>query len=70
MMQRYAVVVDPVGTGQEFPAAFREAEVETVAVLVTAMPIEPYRASWHPENFQHIHVSDGDLTGLAVVLRA
>ena len=70
LMQRYAVVVDPVGTGKEFPAAFREAEVETVAVLVTAMPIEPYRESWHPENFQHIHVYDGDLTGLADVLRA
>jgi hypothetical protein len=64
-MQRYAVIVDPVGTGQEFPAAFRDAGVEPVAVTTTAEPIEPYRESWHPENFQHIHVYDGDLAKLA-----
>jgi hypothetical protein len=66
----YAVVVDPVGTGQEYPAAFREAGVETVAVLATETPAEPYRPSWHPENFQHIHVFDGDLDSLAATLRA
>jgi biotin carboxylase len=69
-MQRYAVVVDPVGTGQEYPAAFREAGVEVVAVLSTPEPAEPYRPSWHPENFQHIHVFDGgDPGGLAETLR-
>jgi len=68
-MQRYAVVVDPVGTGQEYPAAFGEFGVEVVAVLAAAEVPEPYRPSWHPENFQHIHVFDGNLAGLAETLR-
>jgi hypothetical protein len=69
-MTRYAVVVDPVGTGQEYPAAFRDAGVETVAVLSMAEPAEPYRASWHPENFDHVHIFDGDPGVLAKELRA
>jgi biotin carboxylase len=68
-MPRYAVVVDPLGTGQEYPAAFREAGVETVAVMTAAEPIPLYKSSWHPENFRHIHVFDGDLAGLAATLR-
>lgn len=68
-MQRFAVVVDPLGTGQEYPAAFAEEGVQTVAVMTTSEPIELYRASWHPENFPHIHVYDGDLAGLAATLR-
>lgn len=66
---QYAVVVDPLGTGQEYPAAFRDAGVEVVAVMSASEPIELYRDSWHPENFQHIHVYDGDLEALADVLR-
>jgi hypothetical protein len=69
-MQRYAVVVDPVGTGQEYPAAFGEAGVEVVAVLSAAQPPGPYQASWHPENFQHIHVFDDDLPALSEKLRS
>jgi biotin carboxylase len=69
-MQRYAVVVDPLGTGQEYPEAFREAGVEIVAVMAFPEPIDLYRSSWHPENFRHIHVFDGDLAGLAATLRA
>jgi len=69
-MQRYAVVVDPLSTGQEYPAAFREAGVETVAVMTAAEPAEAFRPSWHPENFQHIHVFDEDLPALAETLRA
>jgi biotin carboxylase len=69
-MQPHAVVVDPVSTGQEYPAAFREAGVETVAVLSMTEPPEHFRPSWHPENFEHIHVFDGDLTILAQELRS
>jgi hypothetical protein len=69
-VQRYAVVVDPLSTGQDYPAAFRSAGYETVAVLSSATPPEIVRASWHPENFQHIHVFDGDLPALARALRA
>jgi biotin carboxylase len=68
--QRYAVVVDPLGTGQEYPAAFREAGVEVVAVMSRPEPIALYAASWHPENFRHVHVFDGDLAALAETLRA
>jgi hypothetical protein len=69
-MQRYAVVVDPVGTGQEYPGAFGAAGVETVAVLSMPEPPEMYRPSWHPENFSQVHVFGGDLPALAEALRA
>jgi len=68
-MQRYAVVVDPLGTGQEYPAAFAEDGVEVVAVMSLPEPIKLYAASWHPENFRHIHMFDGDVEGLARTLR-
>ncbi|HEV8561201.1 MAG TPA: hypothetical protein VGR06_33165, partial [Actinophytocola sp.] len=64
-MQRYAVVVDPLGTGAEYPAAFAEAGVEVVAVMAQPKPIDLYAASWRPENFNHIHMFDGDIEGLA-----
>jgi hypothetical protein len=69
----YAVVVDPMGTGSEYPAAFGAAGVETVAVLSRAEPIALYAPSWHPENFRHVHVWDGDpasVPALAETLRA
>lgn len=69
MQTSYAIVVDPVGTGQEYPAAFGEAGVETVAVMTRPEPIPLYQSSWHPEHFRHIHVFDGDLAGLAGTLR-
>ncbi|MEP6695397.1 MAG: hypothetical protein ABJA34_00810 [Pseudonocardiales bacterium] len=69
-MAPYVVVVDPLSTGQEYPAVFRTAGYETVGVLSAAVPPEIYRASWHPENFEHIHVFDGDLPALARALRA
>ncbi|HEX6869650.1 MAG TPA: ATP-grasp domain-containing protein [Micromonosporaceae bacterium] len=68
-MQRYVIVVDPLGTGQEYPTAFRAAGVAAVAVLSTPEPAGPYRASWHPENFNHVHIFDGDLETLAAKLR-
>lgn len=67
-MERYVIVVDPVSTGQEYPAAFAEAGVETVAVLSVAEPAESLAASWHPENFRHVHIFDGDLAGLVTAL--
>jgi biotin carboxylase len=59
------VVVDPVGTGQEYPTAFAEAGVATVAVLSGAEPIHHFQGSWHPEKFAHIHRFGGDLDKLA-----
>jgi len=69
-MQRYAVVVDPLGTGQEYPAAFREAGVATVAVLASRDTLSDpyYQSSWHPENFDGVHFFEGELAGLARTL--
>lgn len=65
-MQRYAVVVDPLRTGRAYPAAFREVGVETIAVLTNAKLAD---SSWHPEEFGHVYVFDGDLALLAKQLR-
>ncbi len=68
-----AVVVDPLGTGAEYPAEFGKAGVEVVAVLSRPEPIALYAASWRPERFRHVHVWDGDpssLDALAATLRA
>lgn len=50
-MTQYAAVVDPLSTGQEYPAVFRAAGVECIAVLsgVHRMPL--HTAGWHPERF-------------------
>ena len=72
MSDRYAVVVDPLGTGAEYPAEFAEAGVEVVAVLSRPEPIGLYAASWRPANFRHVHVWDGSpgsLPALAELLR-
>ncbi len=68
-MQRYAVIVDPLGTGQEYAPTFRAAGVEPVAVLAAPEVPEVYAASWHPENFEKILRYDGtNLAGLAAEL--
>ena len=67
-----AVVVDPLGTGAEYPAEFGRAGVEVVAVLSRPAPIPLYAASWQPGNFRHVHVWDGDpstVEDLAATLR-
>jgi biotin carboxylase len=69
-MLRYAVIVDPYSTGQEYPTAFRDAGVAAVAVMTKPEPPDVLRASWHPENFEHVVVFDGDLPGLARRLAA
>jgi biotin carboxylase len=66
----YAVVVDPLGTGAEYPAAFAAAGVEVVAVMSRPEPVPLYAASWRPQDFRHVHVSTGDLDALAATLRA
>jgi hypothetical protein len=67
-MKRYAVIVDPLSTGADYPLAFRAAGCSPVAVLSAAEPFAP--ATWHPERFDHVHVFDGDLAGMAGALRA
>ncbi|HEV7804818.1 MAG TPA: hypothetical protein VGO80_03310 [Solirubrobacteraceae bacterium] len=67
-MTRYAVIVDPLSTGEAYPAAFREAGCAPVAVLSSAEPIIA-PSTWHPERFEHVHHFDGDLQRLADALR-
>jgi ATP-grasp domain len=72
-MQRYAVVVDPLGTGADYPAAFAAEGVEVVAVMTRPEPIALYAASWRPGDYRHVHVWDGSaasLPELAATLRA
>lgn len=68
-MQRYAVIVDPLSTGQEYVDAFRAVGVEPVAVLSTVEVPTILQPSWHPERFEHIHVYAGDLPALVRTLR-
>ena len=68
-MTRYAVIVDPLSTGQEYAEAFRAEGMTPVAVL-SQEPNDIVRASWHPERYDHIHRYDGDLAALAHTLRA
>jgi carbamoylphosphate synthase large subunit len=69
-MARYVVIVDPVSTGQEYAEAFRAAGAVPVAVLSGMEPAPAFTASWHPENFEHVHYFDGDLAALAEHLKA
>ncbi|WP_018353154.1 ATP-grasp domain-containing protein [Longispora albida] len=69
-MQRYAVIVDPLSTGREYPAAFREAGVEPIAVMTAPEPAPAFIASWHPENFEHILYYEGDIKALAEKVKA
>ncbi len=66
-MTRYAVIVDPVSTGKDYPDAFREAGCSPVAVLSAAEPFAAW--TWRPERFDHVHVFGGDLEALASELR-
>ena len=74
-MPRYAIIVDPLSTGREYPAAFRAEGVLPIAVLSTPEPVEVLKDTWHPENFEAVHYHDGDLSdgavaALAATLRA
>jgi biotin carboxylase len=66
-MTRYAVIVDPVSTGQDYPQAFRAAGCSPIAVLSAAEPFAAW--TWRPERFDHVHVFGGDIERLASELR-
>jgi len=68
-MSDYTIIVDPLSTGQEYPAAFREAGRLPVAVLSGSEPPPAYTASWHPDDFEHVHYFTGDVQALAEELR-
>ncbi|WP_406056592.1 ATP-grasp domain-containing protein [Kribbella sp. NBC_00889] len=68
-MSNYTIIVDPLSTGQEYPAAFREAGRLPVAVLSGSEPPPAYTTSWHPEDFEHVHYFTGDVQALVEELR-
>ncbi|HEX2904781.1 MAG TPA: hypothetical protein VHO01_15115 [Jatrophihabitans sp.] len=73
-MARYAIVVDPLSTGQEYAQAFREEGVLPVAVLSAAKPVKVLVDSWHPEKFEHVHYytaeyDEASIDELAATLR-
>jgi hypothetical protein len=59
-MTRYAIIVDPLSTGREYPHAFRDVGVTPLAVLSTPKPVHVLVDTWHPENFEHVHYFEGD----------
>jgi hypothetical protein len=65
-MQRYAIIVDPLSTGREYPAAFRAEGVLPIAVLSTHEPVDVLKDSWHPENFETVHYFDGEYSADAI----
>src|SRR3954451_9616065 len=68
-MSNYTVIVDPLSTGQEYAAVFREAGRLPVAVLSAAEPPTAYTGSWHPEDFEQVHYFAGNVQALAEELR-
>ena len=66
----YAIIVDPLSTGQEYGPAFREAGATPIAVLSGLQPPEPYLPTWFPENYDTVHYFDGDLSKLIEQVRA
>src|ERR1700712_4763044 len=59
-MHRYAIIVDPLSTGREYPHALRDAGVTPIAVLSTLKPVHVLEDTWHPENFEQVHYFEGD----------
>ena len=53
-MTKYAIVVDPMSTGRDYPAVFAAEGVEVVAVLSTSDIPDFFASTWIPENFQHV----------------
>jgi hypothetical protein len=72
-MTRYAAIVDPVSTGQEYAEAFSAAGIAPIAVLSGSERLASARESWHPERFAHtLHIDDfpGGPAELAARLRS
>ncbi|MFD5162189.1 ATP-grasp domain-containing protein [Streptomyces hawaiiensis] len=63
-MPRYVILVDPYSGAAEYANAFRERDVEPVAVLSTPGPLNSYRRTWTPEKFFQTYHYDGDFDEL------
>lgn len=68
--ERYAVIVDPYSSGNQFAKAFAREGVRLIAVLSCAEPAQVYAASYRPRDFFRVYVAPADdLEALAGELR-
>ncbi|WP_256585881.1 ATP-grasp domain-containing protein [Pseudomonas sp. ICMP 460] len=68
--ERYAVIVDPYSSGNQFAKEFAREGVRLIAVLSCSEPPEVYAASYRPQDFFRIYVAPvADLEALADELR-
>ena len=68
--ERYAVIVDPYSSGNQFAKAFAREGVRLIAVLSCAEPAQVYAASYRPQDFFRVYVAPADdLEALAGELR-
>ena len=56
-LERYAVIVDPYSSGNQFARAFAPTGVRLIAVLSSDEPPEVYAASYKPEDFFRVRVA-------------
>ena len=69
-LERYAVIVDPYSSGNQFAKAFAREGVRLIAVLSCAEPAQVYAASYRPQDFFRVYVAPADdLEALAGELR-
>lgn len=69
-LTRYAVIVDPYSSGNQFAMEFARDGVRLIAVLSSAEPAQVYAASYRPQDFLKVYVAPAaDLEALASELR-
>lgn len=69
-LERYAVIVDPYSSGNQFAKEFAREGVRVIAVLSCAEPAQVYAASYRPQDFFRVYVAPAaDLEALAGELR-
>ncbi|GAA2343144.1 ATP-grasp domain-containing protein [Dactylosporangium salmoneum] len=56
MPEQYAVLVEPISTGQEYAEAFRAEGLTPIAVMTSEQAVPAFAHTWHPENFAKVHV--------------
>jgi hypothetical protein len=59
MPEQFAVIVEPVSTGHEYAEAFRAEGLTPIAVMTSDEAVPVFAHTWHPENFDRVHVLGG-----------
>lgn len=69
-LERYAVIVDPYSSGNQFAKEFAREGVRVIAVLSCVEPAQVYAASYRPQDFFRVYVAPAaDLEELVSELR-